>query len=307
MPSHHDELLNLPSQEPLCNEGSFRDTIPTALTSGPRGSAVQQNLEQALCYLTTNYQQSNTGLMVPPVVELWHGQENTQDAQACGVPLAAMGDATALHETACESPQEWPEVVVSLPMAEATESGGGVGTIHHNPPPSSVRLLDAEEGDVGISPGERGMELEPPAGELPGELYLEIISCRGTEVCYGPYHLQYILPPPFPPHHYPAHGYANDPTIHWPPGMRGFGHHTNKPPPFLGVHETEYANASGSHELPAVRAYRQAQVYDLVPSDAGALLCTQGGLEHSAGTCQGAVLDSTDPPASNNIACTRDM
>ncbi|KAI6113137.1 hypothetical protein F5141DRAFT_1063394 [Pisolithus sp. B1] len=216
MPSHHDELLNLPSQEPLHNEGSFRDAIPTALTSGPRGSAVQQNLKQASCYPTTNaiaipsttylcwpisYQQSNTSLMVPPVVELQHGQEHTQDAQACSVSLAGA------HSTKpCESPQEWPEVMVLLPMAGATESGGGVRTIHHNLPPylpiqhphlqsriypgtskaestilssaASARLLAVEEGYIGISPGERGMEPEPPAGESPGELYLEIISSR---------------------------------------------------------------------------------------------------------------------------------
>ncbi|KAI6158408.1 hypothetical protein EDD17DRAFT_1899517 [Pisolithus thermaeus] len=119
-------------------------------------------------------------------------------------------------------------------------------------------------------------------------------SHRGSEVRYGPYHPQFILPPPFTPHRYPAHGYANDPTIHWPPGARGFGHHTNVPPPFHGAHETEYANAGGSCELP-VRAYRQAQVYDSVPSDAGALLGTQSGLEHSAGTRQDAVLDSNRP------------
>lgn len=223
---------------------------------------------------------------------------------------------------------------------------------------ASVRLLAAEEGYVGISPGERGMEREPPASELPGELYgqprlpqprrqhdpqinrdhqLQVNvgadrmynrddqfsydgipyhpsmnpgwydpSCRGSEVRYGSYHPQFILPPPFAPHRYPAHGYANDPTVHWPPGMRGFGHHTNVPPPFHGVHETEYANAGGSRELP-VRAYRQAQVYDLAPSDAGALLGTQDGLENSAGTCQDVVSDSIDPPAGGDTATTGDV
>ncbi|KAI6103436.1 hypothetical protein F5141DRAFT_1065251 [Pisolithus sp. B1] len=181
---------------------------------------------------------------------------------------------------------------------------------------ASARLLAVEEGYVGVSPGERGMEPEPPADELPGELYLEIISSRmysrDDQFSYDgiPYHLSmksrvFILPPPFTAHCYPAHGYANDPTIHWPPSAKGFGHHTNVPPPFYGAHETKYANVGGSHDLP-VRAYRQTQVYDS-PSNASALLGTQGGLEHSAGTCQDAVLDSTDPPAGSDIASTRDV
>ncbi|KAI6115356.1 hypothetical protein EDD16DRAFT_1708745 [Pisolithus croceorrhizus] len=223
---------------------------------------------------------------------------------------------------------------------------------------ASARLLAVKEGYVGVLPGERGMEPEPPAGESPGELYLGQPhlplphhqrdpqmnrdhwlwvnvgadgmysrddqfsydgipyhpsmnprwydpSHRGSEVRYGPYHPQFILPPPYAAHRYPAHSYANDPTIHWPPGMKGFRHHTNVPPPFHGVHETEYANVSGSHELP-VRAYQQTQVYDSL-SNASALLGTQGGLKHSAGTHQDAVLDSTNPPAGSDIASTGDV
>ncbi|KAI6100450.1 hypothetical protein EDD16DRAFT_1717422 [Pisolithus croceorrhizus] len=430
VPSHHGELPNLPSQEPLRNEETQSQQpsrqvqedqqssrtlnephtirLPSELHQEPPQPEVQSQLPQPHTHVGQSVTSSQiTGASHPEhhsgeVEELQRGQEHTKDAQACGVPLAGarstkpMGDATALHETACESPQEWPEVMVSLPVAGATESGGGVRTIHHNPPPhlpiqhsylqsrrprprpvravgrnddldvafnlhqriypgtsiaestipssaASVRLLAAEEGYVGVSPGERGMELEPPAGESPGELYLgqphlPLPHCqrdpqmnrdhqlqvnvgadrmysrddqfsydgipyhpsinpgwydpshRGSEVCYGPYHPQFILPPPFAPHRYPAHGYANDPTIHWPPGARGFGHHTNVPPPFHGAHETEYANAGGSP-----------------PSDAGALLGTQSGLEHSAGTRQDAVLDSTDPPAGSDIATTGDM
>ncbi|KAI6042181.1 hypothetical protein EDC04DRAFT_2892302 [Pisolithus marmoratus] len=434
MPSHHDKLLNLPSQEPLHNEETQFEQpshqaqedqqssrtlselhaiqLPSELHQEPPQPEVQPQFPQPhICVDQSATSNPILGASHPEhhsgeLVELQHGQEHTQGAQACGVPLQWGMQLLYMK-------QEWPEVMVPLPMAEATESGGSVGTIHHNPPPylpiqhshlqsrqprphpvwgvgrnndpdiafnlhrriypgtsiaeymipsfaASARLLDAEEGDIGISPGERGMELEPPASESPGELYLGQPhpplphlqhdpqmnrdhqlqvnvgadrmysrndqfsydgipyhpsmnprwydpSCRGSEVCYGPYHLQYILPPPFPPHRYPAHGYANDPTIHWPPGARGFGHHTNIPPPFLGAHETEYANAGGSPELPAVRAYQQAQVYDSAPSNAGALLHTQGGLKHSAGTHQGAVLDPTNPPASNDIACTRDV
>ncbi|KAI6119009.1 hypothetical protein EDD16DRAFT_1706872 [Pisolithus croceorrhizus] len=417
MPSHHGELPNLPSQEPLRNEETQSQQpsrqvqedqqssrtlnephtiqLPSELHQEPPQPEVQSQLPQPHTHVGQSVTSSRiTGASHPEhhsgeVEELQRGQEHTKDAQACGVPLAGahstkpMGDATALHETACESPQERPEVVVSLPVAGATESGGGIypysiltfslgnqghvqiypGTsIAESTIPSSaasVRLLAAEEGYVGVSPGERGMELEPPAGESPGELYLGQPhlplphhqrdpqmnrdhqlqvnvgadrmysrddqfsydgipyhpsinpswydpSHRGSEVRYGPYHPQFILPPPFAPHRYPAHGYANDSTIHWPPGARGFGHHTNVPPPFHGAHETEYANAGGSRELP-VRAYRQAQVYDSAPSDAGALLGTQSGLKHSAGTHQDAVLDSTDPPAGSDIATTGDM
>ncbi|KAI5985343.1 hypothetical protein EDD15DRAFT_2200653 [Pisolithus albus] len=61
-------------------------------------------------------------------------------------------------------------------------------------------------------------------------------SGRGSDIHYGTYHPQFILPPPFPPHRFPARGYANDPTIHWPHGARGSGHHAHAPLPFRGAH-----------------------------------------------------------------------
>ncbi|KAI6024286.1 hypothetical protein EDC04DRAFT_2900246 [Pisolithus marmoratus] len=424
MPSHHDKLPNLPSQEPLHNEETqFKQPshqaqedqqssrtlselcaiqLPSELHQEPPQPEVQLQFPQPhICIDQSATSNLILGASHPEhhsgeLVELQHGQEHTQGAQACSVPLQwgmrllYMKQHVNLHRNGLKS---WSHCPWLRPWRVEGVSEPYITTHHHiyqysipifslgnqghiqcreiypgtsiaeSTIPSfaaSVRLLDAEEGDIGISPGERGMELEPPAGEFPGELYLGQPhpplphlqhdpqmnrdhqlqvnvgtdrmysrndqfsydgipyhpsmnprwydpSHRGSEVHYGPYHPQYILPPPFPPHHYPAHGYANDPTIHWPPGTRGFGHHTNIPPPFLGVHETEYANAGGSPELPAVRAYQQAQVYDSAPSDAGALLRTQGGLKHSAGTHQGAVLDPTNPPASNDIACTGDV
>ncbi|KAI6162419.1 hypothetical protein EDD17DRAFT_1757189 [Pisolithus thermaeus] len=340
MPSHHDELLNLPSQEPLCNE--------------------ETQFQQPSCWVQEDQQSSRTSsehhaIQLPsephqeppqPKVQLQFPQPHIhvgQSATSNPIPGAShpehhSGELFNLHQRIYPGTSKAESMILSSA--------------------ASARLLAVEEGYVGVSPGERGMEPEPPAGELPGELYLGQPhlplphhqhdpqmnrdhqlqvnvgadrmysrddqfsydgipyhlsmnpgwydpSHRGSEVRYGPYHLQFILPPPFTAHCYPAHGYANDPTIHWPPSAKGFGHHTNVPPPFYGAHETEYANVSGSHDLP-VRAYRQTQVYDL-PSNASALLGTQGGLKHSAGTHQDAVLDSTDPPAGSNIASTRDV
>ncbi|KAI6160807.1 hypothetical protein EDD17DRAFT_1509903 [Pisolithus thermaeus] len=238
---------------------------------------------------------------------------NTTLVNQWGMQLLYMKQAwncNKMNFLTCESLQERPEVMVSLPVAGATESGGGIypysiltfslgdqGHIQIYPGTSkaestipssaaSARLLAVKEGYVGVLPGERGMEQEPPAGESPGELYLgqphlplphhqrdpqmnrdhwlwvnvgaDGMYSRDDQFSYDgiPYHpsmnprwydpshrgSEFILPPPYAAHRYPAHSYANDPTIHWPPGMKGFRHHTNVPPPFHGVHETEYAN-----------------------------------------------------------------
>ncbi|KAI6098478.1 hypothetical protein F5141DRAFT_1066838 [Pisolithus sp. B1] len=391
MPSHHDELLNLPSQEPLHNEEMQFQQPSHQVQEDQQSSRTLMSHTRSLLSLKCNCNSLNHISVLAnqlPAIQYWvHHTLNTTLVNVpvaqnqWGMQLLYMKQAwncNKMNFLTCESLQEQPEVMVSLPVAGAMESGGGVRTIHHNLPPylpiqhphlqsrqprprpvwgvgqnddpdivfnlhqriypgtskaestipssaASVRLLAVKEGYVGISPGERGMEPEPPAEIISSRMYSRDDqfsydgipyhpsmnpgwydpSHRGSEVHYGPYHLQFILPPPFTVHHYPAHGYANDPTIHWPPSAKGFRCHTNVPPPFHGVHKTKYANVSGSCELP-VRAYRQTQVYDS-PSDASTLLGTQGGLKHSAGTRQDAVLDSTDPPAGSNIASTRDM
>ncbi|KAI6097396.1 hypothetical protein EV401DRAFT_1895520 [Pisolithus croceorrhizus] len=76
---------------------------------------------------------------------------------------------------------------------------------------------------------------------LPDESYLDIISCR-----------MYSRDDQFSYDQIPYHPSMN------PGCTRGFGHHTNVPPPFHAAHKTEYANAGGSCEQP-VRAYCQAQ------------------------------------------------
>ncbi|KAI6017671.1 hypothetical protein PISMIDRAFT_19203 [Pisolithus microcarpus 441] len=119
-------------------------------------------------------------------------------------------------------------------------------------------------------------------------------SGRGSDIHYGAYHPQFILPPPFPPHRFPAWGYANDPTIHWPHSARGPGHHAHAPLPFRGARNAEYANASGSRK-PLVSAHRQAQAYNLMPSDGGMLLGTRGGPEYSARTSPDAILEPSRP------------
>ncbi|KAI6040754.1 hypothetical protein EDC04DRAFT_2991577 [Pisolithus marmoratus] len=124
---------------------------------------------------------------------------------------------------------------------------------------------------------------------------------RGSDVCYGPYHLQFILPPPFTAHHYP--GYTNDPMICWPPGMRGPVNYTSTALPFCGMHNADHANPNGGCEWPA-RAYRWAMVYNPIPSGAGVLPDTQEGTEHSAGTAvtgSDVMSGPSDPPAGNIV------
>ncbi|KAI6016965.1 hypothetical protein PISMIDRAFT_20174 [Pisolithus microcarpus 441] len=116
VPSHHDELLNLPSQEPLCNEGmqsqqpsrqvqedqqSSRTLsepcaiqISSELHQEPPQPEVQLQLPQPHTHVGQSVTSNQiTGASHPEhhsgeVVELQHGQEHTKDAQACSVPLA---------------------------------------------------------------------------------------------------------------------------------------------------------------------------------------------------------------------------
>ena len=69
---------------------------------------------------------------------------------------------------------------------------------------------------------------------------------RGPEVRYGPYHPQFILPPPFASRQYA--GYANDPTIHLQSGAMERGHYANMPLPFHGPHTAEYVSPNGGRE-----------------------------------------------------------
>ncbi|KAI6037305.1 hypothetical protein PISMIDRAFT_12927 [Pisolithus microcarpus 441] len=130
-------------------------------------------------------------------------------------------------------------------------------------------------------------------------------SGRGLDARYGPYHHQYILPPPFTPHRYP--GYANNPIMHWQPAARISGHYTDAPLPFQSMHDADYANTSGGQELSA-RPYRHAEVYNPKQSDAGILPGTQGSTDCS----MGAVVTSLDimpgpSDAAGNIPSTSDV
>ncbi|KAI6026005.1 hypothetical protein EDC04DRAFT_2899680 [Pisolithus marmoratus] len=129
-------------------------------------------------------------------------------------------------------------------------------------------------------------------------------SARGSDVHYGPYHPQYILPPPFATHRYP--GYANNPIIHWQPPMRGPVHYTNAPLPFHSMHNADYANPSGGRELPA-GPYRHAEVYGPKQPDAAAFLDTRGGTKHSMGTAVTSLSVTPDPSdLAGNIPSTSD-
>ncbi|KAI5985808.1 hypothetical protein EDC04DRAFT_2913640 [Pisolithus marmoratus] len=129
-------------------------------------------------------------------------------------------------------------------------------------------------------------------------------SARGSDVCYGPYHPQYILPPPFATHHYL--GYTNNPIIHWQPPTRGPAHYTNAPLPFHSVHNADYANPSGGCELPA-GPYRHAEVYGPKQPDAAAFPDTRGGTEHSMGTTVTSLSVTPDPSdLAGNIPSTSD-
>jgi len=137
----------------------------------------------------------------------------------------------------------------------------------HGPLPDRMYSGDARYGHEGILFHLAGIKAgwyDPPG------------LGRGPEARYGPYHSQYILPPPFASHQYA--GYANDPPIHLQHAM-GRGHYANAPPPFH-PHAAEYANPNGGREPPA---YRHAHVYDPMPSNAGVGAGTQEGANHSAG------------------------
>jgi len=90
---------------------------------------------------------------------------------------------------------------------------------------------------------------------------------------------QYILPPPFGPHHYLGH--PNEP-LPLQVGAMGRGHHTHPPPPLRGPHATEYTLPSGDRREPSTEAHRQAPPYNQTPSSAEAGLGLQEDTNHSA-------------------------
>ncbi|KAI6016714.1 hypothetical protein EDC04DRAFT_2608352 [Pisolithus marmoratus] len=254
------------------------------------------------------------------LVHLQHTQESAQHDQVCSVPLEdvrsmkPMECAAAPHETAYESWREWPDVTVSLPVVDPMESGRSLEKMPNASP--SSRLVAAEEGYVGSSSGDGEMATDSPAAmislAMKGFPTLSGInsrwydpSARGSDVCYGPYHPQYILPPPFATHCYL--GYANNPIIHWQPPTRGPAHYTNVPLPFHSMHNADYANPSGGHELPA-GPYRHAEVYGLKQPDAAAFPDTRGGTEHSMGTAVTSLGVTPDPSdLAGNIPSTSDV
>ncbi|KAI6011168.1 hypothetical protein EDC04DRAFT_2609982 [Pisolithus marmoratus] len=207
------------------------------------------------------------------LVHLQHTQESAQHDQQWSVQPLHMKQVAICEKTnpTADLPTQW-----SHPQSRWPAS----------------RLVAAEEGYIGGSSGDGEMATDSTAGECPGEpnhsqthlplpryhydmtmsrdqdqpmhlnsdrMYhgddqfgyegipypLSInsrwydLSARGSDVCYGPYHPQYILPPPFAAHCYP------------------------------GMHNANYANPSGGHELPA-GPYQCTEVYGPKQPDAAA-------------------------------------
>ena len=179
-------------------------------------------------------------------------------------------------------------------------------------PPSSGRLLDAEEGWVDPHSQfeqEQGRHLGP-LGPPPDSMCSEdaqfsynVIpyhigmnhtwynpSGRGQDICYGPYPLRYILPPPFASHRYM--GFANDPEMHGQHGAMGHGPYVDPSQPFRGPHMAEYGDRSGSRDLPA-GAYRPGHNPTSSNTEAGPSTIPDG-TKRSAVTRRDVILDASD-------------
>jgi len=101
---------------------------------------------------------------------------------------------------------------------------------------------------------------------------------------------QYILLPPFDPHHYLGH--PNEP-LPLQVGAMGHGHHTHPPPPLHGPHATEYTLPGGDRHEPSTEAHRQALPYNQTPSSAKVGL----GLQDTNHSAEVTITYPEDPEA----------
>ncbi|KIM60944.1 hypothetical protein SCLCIDRAFT_26273 [Scleroderma citrinum Foug A] len=290
---------------PVLAQGVRADTLMNAPSSRVSVEPRLEQYVQSPSQLNEDRTGRSHGSDRVPLPEPLRNEELQSEQPSPHVPEASI----ALQESHCNQ----------MPRTACAEAVPHKAAI----PPSSGRLLDAEEGWVDPhsqferEQGRRLGLLGPPLDSMCSEdaqFGYDVIpyhigmnhawynpSGRGQDVHYGPYPSRYILPPPFASHRYM--GFTNDLEMHGQHGAMGHGPYVDPPQPFRGPHMAEYSDRSGSRDPPA-GAYRPG--HNPMSSNAEAGPSTiPDGTKCSAVTRRDVILDVSDQP-SGNVADGRD-